>query len=251
MSGIRRYLFSLSFIVIVAFPIRADDADAAKEVLAKAIKAVGPEEKIANHKAVTIMFNGKIHQMGMEVPFKGEVVSQGIDQNKVQVHVDVNGQKLAVIQILNRDKGWTKIGDMLMDMTEEQVKEAREGAHESWIATLVPLKDAAYTLSSLGEVKVEGKPALGFRVSSKGHRDVNLFFDKENFLLLKSEMRIKDEDSGMEVNQESYYSDHKEMGGLKEPMKFVIKRDGKLYLEAEVDEIRREEKVDDSNFAKP
>src|SRR5262249_50730396 len=163
-----------------------------------------------------------------------------------QIDADFNGQKIPVIQILNRDKGWAKIGDMLMDMTEEQVKEAQEGAHESWIATLVPLKDKAYTLSSLGEVKIENRPALGFRVSGKDHRDVNLYFDKDNFLLLKSEMRIKDEDSKMELNQETYFSDFKEVGGLKEPMKFVIKKDGKPFLEAEVEEVRRQEKVDDS-----
>jgi hypothetical protein len=251
MSGICRYLSFLSLILIVACPIRADDDAAAKEVLEKAIKAIGPEEKIAKLKAVTIKFKGKLHQMGMDMPFTGELVSQGADQNKVQVDVDINGQKFTVIQILNRDKGWTKVGDMLMDMTEEQVKEAQAGAHESWIATLVPLKDKSYTLSSLGEAKVEDKSALGFRVSSKAHREVNLYFDKDNYLLLKSEMRVKDEDTMVEVNQESYFSDYKETGGLKEPMKLVIKRDGKLYLEAEVEEVKRQEKVDDSSFEKP
>jgi hypothetical protein len=34
-------------------------------------------------------------------------------------------------------------------------------------------------------------------------------------------------------------------------MKFVIKRDGKPFLDALVEEIRREEKVDESLFAKP
>ena len=70
-------------------------------------------------------------------------------------------------------------------------------------------------------------------------------------MLLKTEMRVKDEMSGQEVNQESYYSDYKEVNGLKEAMKFVIKKDGKPFLEAEVEEIRRQEKVDDSVFAKP
>jgi len=251
MCRIRWHLFSCSFVLAFICPLRADDSGAAKEIVEKAIKAVGPEEKIAKLKALTIKFKGKIQQMGMEIPFAGEVISQGADQNKVSIDIDVNGQKIAVNTILNRDKGWTKIGDMLTDMSEEQLKEAQEGAQESWIASLVPLKDKAYTLSSLGEVKVNDRPALGIRVASKGHRDVNLYFDKDSSLLLKTEMRVKDEMSGQEVNQESYYSDYKEVNGLKEAMKFVIKKDGKPFLEAEVEEIRRQEKVDDSVFAKP
>ena len=34
-------------------------------------------------------------------------------------------------------------------------------------------------------------------------------------------------------------------------MKFVIKKDGKPFLEAEVEEVKRLEKIDDSTFAKP
>jgi hypothetical protein len=251
MSRIRWSLFSFGLVLVAIFPLRADDSGVAKEIVEKAIKAVGPEEKIAKLKAVTIKLKGKVHTMGMEIPFTGEVISQGADQSKGTIDIEVNGQKFTVTEILNRDKGWNKIGDMLMDKTEDQLKEAQESAHESWIATLIPLKDKAYTVSSLGDVKVDDRPTVGIRVSSKGHRDVNLYFDKENGLLVKSEMRVKEEESGQEVNQESYFSDYKEVNGLKEPMKIVIKKDGKPFLEADVEEIRRQDKIEDSVFAKP
>jgi hypothetical protein len=251
MSRVRWQLFSFILALFLIYPLRGDDSGAAKEIVEKAIKAVGPEEKIAKLKAVTFKLKGKIHTMGMEIPFTGEVISQGADQSKATIDIEVNGQKITVTEALNHDKGWNKIGDMLMDKTEDQVKEAQESGHESWIATLIPLRDKAYTLSSLGDVKVDDRPALGIRVSGKGHRDVNLYFDKENGLLLKSEMRVKDEESGQEVNQESYFSDYKEVNGLKEPMKIVIKKDGKAFLEADVEETRRQDKIEDSAFAKP
>jgi hypothetical protein len=251
MSAARVCLYSLGLVLLVPSAMRGDDDGAARAIIDKAIKAVGPEEKIAKLKAVTIKFKGKIHQMGMEIPFAGETTFQGADQTKVQIGIEVNGQRLPVSHILNRDKGWTKVGDMLIEMTEEQMKEAQEGAHESWITTLVPLQYKSYTLSSLGEAKIDNRTALGVRVTSKEHRDVNLYFDKENSRLLKSEMRVKDEMTGMEVNQETFYGDYKEIDGLNEPMKIVIKKDGRLFLEAEVEETRRQEKVDDSVFAKP
>jgi len=55
-----------------------------------------------------------------------------------------------------------------------------------WVAMLAPLKDKAYTLAPIGEVKVEDRPALGLRVSRKGNRDINLYFDKKTYLRVKT-----------------------------------------------------------------
>ena len=42
------------------------------------------------------------------------------------------------------------------------------------------VKDKGYELALIGEVKVEDKPAIGVRVSVKGQKDINLFFDKQS-----------------------------------------------------------------------
>ena len=42
------------------------------------------------------------------------------------------------------------------------------------------------------------------------------------------------EEKGKEVKQESIFSDYKEVDGMKVPRKFVMKRDGKVYVEAEL-----------------
>jgi hypothetical protein len=235
---------------MVACLLRADD-EAAKAVIDKAIKAVGPEEKIGKLKAVTIKFKGTIHQSEMNIPFTGEIITQGADQTRVILHAEINGQAFTITEVLNRDKGWKKEDNATKEMSKDELKEAQEGAHETWVTTLLPLTDKAYTFSALGETKVDDRPTSGVRVSTKGHRDVNLYFDKDTHLLVKSEMRVRDEATGMEVNQESFYGDYKEVAGIKEAMKFVIKRDGKPFLDALVEEIRREEKVDESLFAKP
>jgi hypothetical protein len=114
----------------------------------------------------------------------------------------------------------------------------------------VPLKDKAFTLAPLGEVNIDKRPALGVRVSSKGHRDVSLYFDKRTALLAKTEARVKDDD-GQEVTEETYSSDYQEVQGTKQAMKFTIKRDGKPYLEGEVTEYKLSESLDESMFAKP
>jgi hypothetical protein len=247
----RSALWTLGFAFVAAFALHAAEQDDAKKIIDKAIKAHGGQEKLTKLKAVTMRLKGTIHSPGGDIPFTGEVVTQGVGQRRLALDAETNGTKFTFVQVLNGDKGWQKINDDTQELSADQLAEAKEQAYESWAATLAPLDDKAFALSSLGEVKVEDRPAIGIRVSSKGHRDVNLYFDKELSVLVKSEIRVKDEESGMEVNQESTYSDFKEIDGIKEPTKIVVKKDGKPFVEATVEQVKREEKADDSIFAKP
>jgi len=247
----RSPLWALGFALVAAFGLRAAEQDDAKNIIDKAIKARGGQEKLRKLKAVTMRLKGTIHSPGGDVPFTGEVVTQGADQRRLALDAETNGTKFTFVQVLNGDKGWQKINDDTQELNADQLAEAKEEAYGSWVATLLPLDGKDFTLYSLGEVKVEDRPAIGVRASSKGHRDVNLYFDKEFSQLVKSETRVKDEESGMEVNQESTYSDFKEIDGIKEPSKIVVKKDGKPFVEATVEQVKREEKVEDSIFVKP
>jgi hypothetical protein len=87
------------------------------------------------------------------------------------------------------------------------------------------------------------------KVSRKGQRDVNLYFDKETFVLLKNDTRVKDlMGGGAELTSETIYSDLKETDGVKDFRKFTIKRDGKTFIDFEFTEFKRLEKLDDSVF---
>jgi hypothetical protein len=229
---------------------RADDAAAARALVDKAVKAHGGADALAKVPAVTVKFKGTAHAMGQAFPFTGEVASQGADRSKIDIEIEVMGQKFRFVSVLNGDKGWVKMGDATNEMDKDLLAETKEQARTAWVATLVPLKDKAFTLATTGEVQVDGRTALGVKVSSKGHRDVDLYFDKETGLLVKTEARVKDE-GGNEVNGETFYSDYKDVQGVKQAMKLVVKRDGKQYVEGEVSEYQLAESLDASVFAKP
>jgi hypothetical protein len=137
-----------------------------------------------------------------------------------------------------------------MDMDKDKLMEEKESSYGRWVANVMPLKDKAFTLAPLGETKVDKTDAIGIKVSHKGYRDINLFFDKKTHLLLKSETRVKD-DSGKEVTQEAYFSDYKDVEGIKHATKIVIKRDGAEFLEGETTDFKLVEKLDNSEFEKP
>jgi hypothetical protein len=222
---------------------RADDA--ARPVIDKAINAAGGEEKLAKAKAQTWKEKGTFYGMGAGLPYTGTYALQWPDRFRMDI------QDVFII-VLNGDKGWMRNQGGTQELTGEQLAEQKHRHYAGWVSTVLPLKDPAFTLSPLAETKVGDKAADGVKVSRKDQRDVKLYFDKGTGLLCKNEYRIKDESQGgKEVTMESFFSDYKDVDGVKIPMKIVVKRDGDQYVEAENTDVKLADKLDDSVFAKP
>lgn len=226
----------------------AGDADA-HALIEKAIKSRGDFLKLGKNQAVTLKLKGTIQIAGMAAPFSAELAKQGLEQSRAQLEVEINGQKLHLVSVMNRDKGWIKLNDKTMPMDKDKLAEAKEEAYAGWVESLLPLRDKQFTLSLLGEVKVKDKNALGVRVSSKGHRDINLYFDKTTYQVLKTERIVKD-DSGQEVTHETI-PEVKLNPGAAPTIRLTVRRDGKLHLEGEVTDLMVVEKLDDSIFGPP
>lgn len=250
MSHGRCAVLAVGLVLAGATAGRADDAAAARAIVDKALKAHGGADALAKVPAITVKFKGTFHGMGAAIPLAGEIVSFGPEKQKIDAEVDVGGQKFRVVNVLNGDKGWARMGDATTEMDKDMLEEAKEQAYAGWLTTLIPLKDKKFTLATTGEVQVGGRPAVGVKVSSKGRRDVDLYFDKETGVLVRSEGRVKDE-GGKEVTEESLFEEYKEIQGVKQPTKLTVNRDGKLYLEGELSDYQFSETLDASVFAKP
>ena len=99
---------------------------------------------------------------------------------------------------------------------------------------------------------VNGKKAVGVKVTHGKHTPVTLYFDKETGLLAKSETKVKDEFQGWkEVPEEVYFGDYKESGGKKFFGKMKIVRDGKTLIESTLSEQKVADKLDAKLFEKP
>src|SRR5262249_42136951 len=210
-----------------------------KVIVDKAIKALGGEAKLTKAKAITWKGKGKFYGLGEQgIDYTGEWAVQGSRQFRVAIDTEIMGQKFRQPSVGNGDKGWIKNNDQVIEMDKDMLAEHQEQMFSNWVgfANPVALKDKAFELSSVGETKINERPAVGIRAVSKGHRDINLYFDKETGLMLKGEWRVKDLQGlqgGKEVTQEVFLSDYKEVDGIKQAMKAVLKWDGKPYVDAE------------------
>jgi hypothetical protein len=231
---------------------RAEDRAGLQALIDRAIQARGDVAKQAQFQAATWKGKGTIYLGDQAFPFTGDWAVQPPAQSRVAIRADVNGMLLTRTVVVNHDQGWVRLNDNVEALDKEALAEGKEQLYANWVVTLLPLKDPAFQLAPLGEVQVGDRAAVGVTVSRKGHRDVQLFFDKEDGHLVKSATRVKDPQAGREVGQEVFYGAYQDVGeGLKRPLKTAIHRDGKRFLEAELSEYKPREKVEDKVFARP
>lgn len=249
MRNLVRPVVAAAVLALFVGSVRADDN--LKAVVEKAIKAHGGEEKLSKFQASKIKAKGSMSAMGVDIDFNAEAASQLPDKIRVDLKLEIMGQAINVIQVYDGKKGWVSAQGQLMELEGDQLDELKDQAFGGYVESLVPLiKDKSIKLEPVGEEKVDGKPTVGIKVSAKGHRDIKLFFDKESGMLVKSQSRAKDP-AMQEVDAETFYKDYKDVDGVKQPMKLLVKHDGKKYLEAQVTEAKLFEKLDDTTFAKP
>jgi len=249
MRGMIVGLVSLGFVLAGSSPLPAQDD--LKLIIDKAIKAHGGEANLDKHKASQTKTKGKLDPEGSMIEFTEEVTIHFPNKFKSTSQFDFMGPHKVLVGFdgatawLNADgKDVSAMFDKLTDLMKEQ-------AYILEATRLSKLKDKNYELSSLGETKVQDKSAVGVRVASKGHNDLNLFFDKESGLLVKVEYRTFDLNTKQEVNEERIITEYQDKDGLKVPKKAIVNRDGKKYIEAEVLEVKHLDDIDDTQFSKP
>lgn len=238
---------------VLAFAPAVRAADEPKDIIAKAIKAHGGEEKLTKLQAGTSKNKGKLQVPGIgEVEFTSNNAFMLPDKLKEEVELTIGGQKISILTLMSGDTITIEANGMAVPVDDNVKKTLANAKHLAKVARLTTLvKDTGYELSLIGESEVNKAKAVGVKVVMKGQSDVNLYFDAKTNLLVKTESRTIDPMTGNEVNEERMPQDYeKNADGLPMPKKVTVLRDGKPYMEAEVVEMKYVEKLDDSEFKK-
>jgi hypothetical protein len=239
---------SLAALTAIGLPAFAEDKTTAKEVITKGIEALGGEKMINKFSATVEKSKGTIQVMGMEIAFTSYRQSLSPDKMKQTVNIEVNGQQLAIQQVVNGDQVRMSIGGNDMSPDDDTKTQLIEATVLLRAARLVPLLEGKeFEVKLLDEkAKVGDKEAYVLTVKHKNLRESKLFFDAKTFLVIKLE---KEGRNGQENGkQETFLSDFKKHDGMTLPMKVKILHEGKDFLEAEVVEIKLLETIDKAEF---
>src|SRR5438046_3585135 len=94
-----RSFFSVMLLLAVTSLMRADDANQARAVIDKAIRASGGEAKLSKFKAATWKAKGTLSMMGTEVEFKGDWALQASEQARDIVTVALDGMMFKIVRV--------------------------------------------------------------------------------------------------------------------------------------------------------
>ncbi len=250
MTSYRSAILAATFLAVLAGSARADDTKA-NDVLDKAIKALGGQEKLEKIKAFSWKAKGTITLEGADNEFTIQATAQGIDHLRSEFEGEFGGNKVKVVAVVSGDKGWRKFGDAGMELDKGALETEKRNIYVQLVpVTLLPLKGKGFKLEVAGEEKVGDKPAIGLKVTGPDGKDFKLFFDKESGLPVKLVAQMKGF-MGEDYTQETTYGGWKDYSGFKKATQLESKRDGEKFLKQEITEFKILSKVDDKTFAEP
>ncbi len=207
MAPVSRLAWSL---ILVIGPIAAlARAQEPRAIVEKALNAIGGEEKIRPIKAIQSGIKGTLIDQD-NASFHGTLVTQLPSRFKFELSMDVNGNPVHMIVALDGDRAWERINEEMQDVSPVELEDMRQSSYVDYLASLVPLlHDPELHLSLTDPENVDGSPAVGIKITAKGHPDVRLYFDRSTGVLVKTQQRRVDPATKKEVLREEVLGDYR------------------------------------------
>jgi hypothetical protein len=225
----------------------------AKEVIEKAIQALGGEAKIAafEAKAIETKANGKLNFAGNVSDFTTTTTTMGLNRFREEFSGVSDGNEVKGVTVVDGDKAWRRLADATSKLQDNQLANQKRVVYLAIApAILLPLKGKDFQLESARETKVDNKPAIAVKILGPDKNDFELFFDKESGLPVKMLARITAFMADQFI-EETTYGKYKDFDGVKRATKIEHKRDGEKFMDVELINLKVLDKVDPKTFAEP
>jgi outer membrane lipoprotein-sorting protein len=219
----------------------AGNAQTVDEILDKHFKAIG-QEKLS--KAQTIEMQGKMMNMGLEMPF----VQKFKRESKFRMDATIMGSSMT--QAFSGDKGW-QLSPMMgitepIDLTIEELKQA--SANSNVDGELYKYKERGSTIQFLGMDKFENADVYKLKLTRNTGDEAVYFINSSTYLPMKIQVEVAAQ--GMPMTVETIMSEYKEIDGIKMPHKIETRSAG-MSVTVMIDKIIFNSPMDDSIFEKP
>src|SRR5713226_659408 len=233
-------------ITLLSFMPAAVAAQTADEIVKKTLDARGGIEKIQAVQSQRISGHVSFTQ-GMEGTFVVELKRP----LKMHVEISVGGQKFTRVYD-GKSSGWMinpfAESKDVQPLPPEDLKNISD--ESDFDGPLVDYKAKGNQIELVGKEKLDDKPVYRLKLTNKNGDVRFYFFDAASFLLLRWEGIRKTADQ--EIPWESFFSDFREIKGLKYPFRIEQGSPGtEIRQTLTAEKIEIDPQIDDSRFAKP
>jgi hypothetical protein len=234
---IMKKLFA-ALLILVAATAQAQTAD---EIIAKYSAAMGGLDAFT--KVTTAKMTGTVTAQSMELPMTVQIVNG----KAMRTDVEVMGQ--SVVNVYNNGTGW-KINPYAgaESATEVTGAELLTFKTQASIANnLMDYKSRGHKVELVGPETVEGVKTFKLKLTNKDDgKETFYFISSTDYMLIKG--ISKREIQGQEYDVESFYSDVKDVNGLKFAMHVEQKIEGQTFQEVKYEKVELNVPVDEKIF---
>jgi outer membrane lipoprotein-sorting protein len=240
-----RFVPALLLLILSSLTLRPAAAQTADEILAKVVAARGGLDKLrAIH---TERVSGTISFGDVSGPFVVEL------KRPLKMHMQLTIQNQTMVRVYDgQSQGWANnpfAGKVNPDaMTEDELKNINE--ESDFDGPLLDYKSKGNQVELVGKDKFNGKDVWRMKLTTRNGEVRSYLFDADSFHLLKWEGQRKYE--GKELPVESYFSDYREVGGLK--FAFAIDSGSSatdISQKIRIEKIELNPELNDAEFTKP
>lgn len=228
-------------VALLSLAFFSANAQTVDEIISKYTVAMGGLE--AFNKVTTAKFTGTVSMQGQAFPMTLQVVNG----KAARTDLDIMGQ--AVVNVYDNGKGW-KINPYAGASTATEISGAELTAakNQSNIANnLMDYASRGHKVELLGQEDVEGIKTYKIKLITKEDgKEFTFFINTADNLLIKSVG--KREIQGQELEIETFYSDFKDVNGLKFSFMLSQKIQGQVFQEIKYEKVELNVPVDDKIF---
>jgi hypothetical protein len=230
-------------------PATAAERTEALKRLEKAIEAHGGADGLQKLAVSVQKLKGmmRMSQLGM-MPAEQELKIQFPSQLRLVSKISFPMETKQLYLGLNKNGGWYGTTGETREMSEIEVTDHRGELYLRRVFSLIPLKGDEFNLKPIDSLEVDGKPTFGIRVSHKQWPSVNLYFDAESSLLVRSLCRFSQ--AGVVALRETNFLDFKPVHGVKLPSRIVERLGADKILDTSVS-YSFPARIEDKEFEQP
>ncbi|MFL5329684.1 MAG: hypothetical protein ACJ8C4_12295 [Gemmataceae bacterium] len=239
-----------SFATLAMFVFSATlSAQTPQDIVNRAVRAHGGESALNKTKFMTQRATGRVNFQGADVDAVREGKWALPERVLSDVEVTMQGKKVKFVLVLNGLTGWQATsGASPTDLSAATYDMLTDEAHVQWLCTILPLTRKDLTLSAVPPATSDSQQCPGVKVAKPGKPDTTLYFHPSTGLLVKA--KFKGRGPGGALDKEFMFSDHKEIDGVKLPMKVQDFQMGTRMGEWTVKEYRFVDRFEPNTFKK-
>jgi outer membrane lipoprotein-sorting protein len=237
----RIFSFYLLSIFLLSLMVSAVLSQEASDILGKMIEAQGGKKVIENIKDMTSSGTLEMTQMGMS----GSMTMYRKEPDKVRMDIEVMG--MIITQAFDGETAWwvnpqTGSPEEMSEQQSENMKRMSFGID----ALLYPEK-YGITYSYKGKEKIEEKEYFVLEQTFPDGFKATIYIDPKTYLSYKSKSTIVNQ-MGVEVDQETFETDYKNVNGMMIAHSITIFQGGEEFMKINVTEMTFNSGLEDAFF---